>query len=271
MIDLHTHHDRCGHASGSLRDYVTKALDLGVEVLGLSDHTPLFAAEEDHPIPRAAMPRSEFPAYLAEAVALREEFRGRIEILVSAEADYGTGRMDPYRRALSGAPLDYLIGSVHMLDGQDIFDPARWRTARTGDQLRLLKSRFLGLVAESARSGLFDVIGHVDALKGSFPGLSAVPVPAASDDMLRAIAGSGCVMEINTSGVTKPCGGWYPDHDLIERAHFFGVPVTFASDAHSPDRIGDQFAEVTTTLRGIGYTHYVSFRDRQRVRVPFPD
>lgn len=271
MIDLHTHHDRCGHAVGGLRDYVTMALDLGVDVLGLSDHTPLLAEAADHPIPRAAMSKSEFPAYLAEAIALRQEFRGRIDILVSAEADYSTGRMDAYRRALSAAPLDYVIGSIHVLDGQDIFDPTRWLTPRTDAELHRLKSRFFGLVAESARSGLFDVIGHVDALKGSFPELSAVPAPAAVDSMLTAIVDSGCVMEINTSGGTKPCGGWYPDHDLIERAHFFGVPITFASDAHRPDRIGDQFAEVTEVLREIGYTHYISFRDRRPLRYAFPE
>lgn len=52
MIDLHTHHERCGHASGSLRDYVESALDKGVEVLGLSDHTPFFWSAEDHAVPK---------------------------------------------------------------------------------------------------------------------------------------------------------------------------------------------------------------------------
>jgi histidinol-phosphatase (PHP family) len=270
LIDLHTHHQRCGHATGSLRDYVEAALDSGVKVLGLSDHTPLFAVEGDHPIPVAAMSRSEFPAYLAEAVALRDEYRGRIDILVSAEADYSAGHLDAYSAALSGEPLDYVIGSVHVMDGKDIFDPTRW-TDLTDEQVRSLKTRFFGIVADSARSGLFEVIGHVDALKGSYPRLSEIPTPRAVDDMLKAIVDTGCVMEINTSGGTKMCGGWYPDLDIIQRAFFYGVRITFSSDAHRPDRVGDQFADVTRTLREIGYRTYFVFKNRTAVPYAFPD
>lgn len=138
MIDLHTQHDRCGHATGSLRDYVTAALDRGVQVLGLSDHAPMFASDEDQALPRVAMPKSQFPAYIAEALALKAEFEGRIEILVSAEADYLPGGTEPYRKALSGLPLDYVIGSVHMFEGRDIFDTTRWETV---DEAELPASR----------------------------------------------------------------------------------------------------------------------------------
>lgn len=270
MIDLHTHHKRCGHATSSLREYVEAALDKGAKVLGLSDHTPLFNAPEDHPLPRAAMPKSEYPAYLAEAVALRDEFAGKIDILVSAEADYSHGRMDAYTAALSAESLDYVIGSVHVLDGLDIFDAARWEREWSDEALAAIKTRFFGLVAQSARSRLFNVIGHVDALKGSLPRLSTVPAPAAVDDMLTAIAESGCAMEVNTSGDTKLCGGWYPDYDIIDRAYYHRVPITFASDAHRPDRICDQFAEVTQTLRRIGYRHYTVFHGRVSTPYEFP-
>lgn len=99
MIDLHTHHQRCGHATGSLRDYVTAALDRGVKVLGLSDHTPMFKEEVDQALPRVAMPKSQFPAYIAEALALKEEFAGSIEILVSTEADFFAGAWTRTRRS----------------------------------------------------------------------------------------------------------------------------------------------------------------------------
>ncbi|MER5812192.1 histidinol-phosphatase [Streptomyces sp. NPDC002033] len=259
MIDLHTQHDRCGHATGSLRDYVLAAIDRGVHVLGLSDHAPMFASEEDQALPRVAMPKSEFPAYLAEALALKAEFEGRIEILVSAEADYLPGATEPYRRALSGLPLDYVIGSVHMFEGRDIFDTTRWESVAEGE-LPLVKARFFREVAASARSGIFHVMGHVDALKGNHPVLGAVPAPAATDEMLRAIRDCGVVMELNTSGGTKKCGGWYPEPEVLERAHHFGVPITFGSDAHVPERVADQYEEAVEVLRGIGFRTWTVFR-----------
>ena len=48
-------------------------------------------------------------------------------------------------------------------------------------------------------------------------------------------------IEINTSGKTKDVGGWYPADDILERALFHNVAVTFGSDAHTPERIGDEF------------------------------
>ncbi|MGW0332533.1 histidinol-phosphatase [Streptomyces sp. NPDC003011] len=259
MIDLHTHHNRCGHATGSLRDYVVAALDKGVKVLGLSDHTPMFAADEDHALPPVAMPKSQFPSYVAEALALKEEFAHSIEILVSTEADFFSGRMDPYTKALSAHPLDYVIGSVHMFEGRDIFDVTRWETAEAQD-LAAVKARYFRAMAECARSGLFHVMGHVDALKGNHPELGAAPAPAAADEMLRAIRDSGAVMEINTSGGTKKCGGWYPESDLLERAHHFRVPITFASDAHVPERVCDQYPEVVRVLGDIGFRTWTVFR-----------
>ncbi|MDJ1130782.1 histidinol-phosphatase [Streptomyces iconiensis] len=259
MIDLHTHHNRCGHATGSLREYVTAALDKGVKVLGLSDHTPMFAEDADHALPPVAMPKSEFPSYVAEALALKEEFARSIEILVSTEADFFSGRMDPYTEALSRYPLDYVIGSVHMFEGRDIFDTTRWENIAESE-LAAVKGRYFQAIAACARSGLFQVMGHIDALKGNCPQLGAVPAPAAADEMLRAIRDSGAVMEINTSGGTKMCGGWYPESDILERAFHFGVPVTFASDAHVPDRICDQYPEVVQVLHAIGFRTWTVFR-----------
>lgn len=258
MIDLHTHHERCGHATGSLRDYVVEALDKGVKILGLSDHTPMFLDERDHAMPRVAMPKSEFSSYIAEGIALKKEFEGRIQILVSTEADYFSGQMDSYTRALDGYPLDYVIGSIHMFEGRDIFDATRWEAVEEED-LAGVKARYFDLVAECARSQLFHVVGHVDALKGSYPALRHVPAAAAIDHMLVSIRNSGVVMEVNTSGNTKLCGGWYPDFDLLERAHYFGVPITFASDAHVPGRVADQYQNAVEVLREIGFSRWTVF------------
>jgi histidinol-phosphatase (PHP family) len=49
MIDMHTHHQRCGHAEGRLADVAAWALERGVAVLGVSDHAPRFADPLDHP------------------------------------------------------------------------------------------------------------------------------------------------------------------------------------------------------------------------------
>lgn len=38
-FDLHTHHERCGHAVGTIRDYIEAAIHSELDVIGISDRT----------------------------------------------------------------------------------------------------------------------------------------------------------------------------------------------------------------------------------------
>jgi histidinol-phosphatase (PHP family) len=265
-FDLHTHHSRCGHARGGLREYVEAAIKAGLDVIGFSDHSPFFAEPEDHHLPCVAMPKSEFANYLAEAAALREEYRGRIEILIGVESDFFPEHAELYRSVYAGLDLDYIIGSVHVVGELDIFNPARWENA-TEEFLLQEKERYCDLIARSARSGMFDILGHVDALRGNYPELAAVQTPAV-DRMLRTIAETGVAVEVNTSGSTKQCGGWYPADDVLDRAKYYGVHMTFGSDAHVPERVGEEHEQVRAHLKSLGYREWYVFEQRKPRRVP---
>jgi histidinol-phosphatase (PHP family) len=212
------------------------------------------------------MARSEFDSYLAEAISLREEYRGRIEILVGVESDYYPEHVECYRSALAGRPFDYVIGSVHLMDGVDLFRRERW-DGMDRDDLRRARERYCDLVARSARSGMFDVLGHVDVIKAVCPEIAEIATPAV-DRMVKAIADADVVMEINTSGNTKDCGGWYPAPDILERAQREGVKVTFGSDAHDPYRVGEEHDEVRQALRDLGFRSWFLFRERRRYELP---
>lgn len=264
MIDLHTHHARCGHAIGELREYVEAAISCGLQTIGLTPHSPFFAEEVDQYLPHVAMARSEFPRYVAEASQLKDEYRSVIDVRVGVEADFLEPSYAVYRKALSREPLDYIIGSVHVVGEVDVFNERRWH-GLTQDEIRAEKDKYCRLVALSAKLGNYDVLGHIDAIKGSLPTLAEVETPAV-DAMLAAIAAADVVIEVNTSGKTKPCGGWYPAEDVLERAFHFGVKVTYGSDAHEPSRVGDEVEAVRTLLREVGYSEWFVFE--RRVRVP---
>ena len=42
FANYHTHTPRCGHASGTEREYIERALEKGLSALGFSDHAPYF-------------------------------------------------------------------------------------------------------------------------------------------------------------------------------------------------------------------------------------
>lgn len=245
-FDYHTHHFRCGHAQGSIEEYIQAALALGFEEIGISDHAPLYWLEGDHPIPGSAMARSHLEAYVDEVLALRERYAGRIRVLLGLESDYAEGWDDIYREALAPYPFDYLIGSVHYVYGQHIYDTRRWRDC--GDAARHY-TEYFRLVRESARSGLFDILGHTTGLLAYGPPLAPELLEREFAATAQAVAEAGVAAEINASGLRKGGAEPFPASALLQRYVNAGVPLTYGSDSHLPSEVGHARETVAPLLR----------------------
>ncbi|WP_068620078.1 histidinol-phosphatase [Paenibacillus tuaregi] len=266
-FDLHTHHFRCGHADGNIRDYIEAGLAAGLQVIGISDHTPYFGSPEEQPFPRIAMAKKDFAGYVDEVLRLKDEYVGKIDVLLGIESDFFPEHAEVYREVLNSYPFDYIIGSVHSTFNSSIFNKTRWRGLT--DQQRIEhKEEYYSLIRQSARSGMFQILGHIDAMKGNYPAFSDIPAESAIEETLRTIAECRVAIEINTSGKTKLSGGWYPSDAILERALFYGVEVTFGSDAHKPFRVGDEWDAVAKRLKEIGFTEWVYFKNKQKISVP---
>jgi histidinol-phosphatase (PHP family) len=264
-FDLHTHHDRCGHARGKIRDYIEAAIDSGLDIIGISDHTPYFSREEDHPYPHITMPKSQFPDYVNEVLNLKKMYAGKIEVLLGIEADFFPDLVEDYRPNFDLYPFDYIIGSIHHVDGISIFRKGRWDALSTQEKIRT-KETYYSLIEQSARSGMFQILGHIDAMKGYYPAFSSVQT-AAVEHTMKVIGEHDIAIEINTSGKTKDVGGWYPADDILEKALHYGVKVTFGSDAHDPERVGDDLEAVRVQLKKIGFKDWVYFKEKKRITV----
>ncbi|MGG4217680.1 histidinol-phosphatase [Paenibacillus jamilae] len=265
-FDLHTHHFRCGHADGNIRDYIEAGIQSGLQAIGISDHSPFLCSDKDQAFPKIYMAKSELAEYVKEVQELKKEYEGRIDVLLGLETDYFPDFAELYRSTLAPYPFDYLIGSIHNVEGDSIFNRNRWK--KLNDALKIeVKQAYYALIQASARSGMFQILGHIDAMKGNFPAFSDIPADEAIDETLRVIAESNVAIEINTSGKTKLSGGWYPSASILERAHHFGVEVTFGSDAHKPSRVGDDWEDVKAMLKDIGFREWVYFKEKRKIPV----
>jgi histidinol-phosphatase (PHP family) len=267
-FDLHTHHYRCGHAAGDIEEYIQSAIGSGLTAIGISDHSPYFARAEDQAQPGIAMAKSEFGNYVAEVLRLKERYADRIEVLLGVESDFFPDEISHYRAAYAQYPFDYIIGSVHQTGGISIFNKNRWSRLDDGQQLEVKKD-YYRMIRDSADEGLFQILGHIDAMKGYYPQFAEIRGAEKDiDAALQAVARHDIALEINTSGSTKDCGGWYPSDAILERALHFGADVTFGSDAHVPDRVGDDWEKVQSRLRELGFKRWVFYRQKQKVSVP---
>lgn len=271
-IDYHTHHERCGHAVGKLEEYVQRGIELGLQQLGLSDHLPLVHVDPANYYPEMAMPMAELPRYVEECLNLKERYRGVIDLRVGMEADYIEGYEDQIREILSPYPWDYLIGSVHFLGEWDITDYRQVHGWEGKDILEVYRL-YYDAVKKSALSGLYDIIGHMDVIKrfGYAPKTpeDKAEVKALELDTLKVIANSGVAMELNASGLFKPCAEMFPAEPLLQEALKLGIPLTLGSDAHDPAKLGDGLHEARSVLWNTGFRELAVFEGRRRTTVPF--
>ncbi len=271
-IDYHTHHERCGHAVGKLEEYVKRGIKLGLQQLGLSDHLPLIHVDPASYYPEMAMPMAELPRYVEECLTLKERYRGVIDLRVGLEADYIEGYEDQIREILSPYPWDYLIGSVHFLGEWDITDHRQVDGWEGKDELEVYRL-YYDAVKKSALSGLYDIIGHMDVIKrfgyGPQTPEGKAEVRTLELETLKVIADSGIAMELNASGLTKPCAEMFPAEHLLQEAFKLSIPLTLGSDAHDPAKLGDGLQEARSMLWHTGFRELAVFEGRRRTTVPF--
>ena len=259
-VDYHTHHYRCGHATGQMDDYVEAALAANLDEIGLSDHSPIYHLSDDpHPRPGTAMSQHELPRYVEEMRQVRERFAERIPVRLGVESDYVLGWDEHYRQLWRQYPLDYVIGSVHWLDQWSIFsaDLPPGRTAAD------VYDEYLYTTQAAARSGAYDIIGHLDCLKtmGHIKDMAITPLV---EETVRVIAECNIAIELNTSGWRKSFNDTYPRAELLACCCHYGVPVTLGSDAHAPEDVAYRFADAVALLQDVGYREIATFKQRQR-------
>ena len=262
LTDYHTHTFRCGHAVGAMREYVESALVRGIDEIGLTDHLWLYFEEPPRRNTTWAMAEEEFARHHEEMVALRDEYRGRIAVRVSVEADYIEG-CEPQLLAILGRyDFDYVLGSVHFMDGWLIDAPEfaeRYRHERVAEIYRGYYAR----LRKAIRLGAFDVLAHFDLPKkfGFLPEEDLTEVVAETLDLA---AERDVVIELSSAGLRKPIGEIYPSRTILREMRKRDIKITLSSDAHAPDEIGADFDKLLAAARGERYTELATFEGRKR-------
>jgi len=257
IADYHIHTSLCRHAAGEPREYVERAIELGVTEMGFAEHLPFLAGwRPAHDLPDDwSMSLGELDGYVSLVQDLGREYAGDVRVLVGIEADYIEETLAETAAVLADYPFHYVIGSVHIVGDRFAFDHPELlgRLPEYGfDRIRL---ESLDLTRRAAASGLFDIIGHLDHAKkfGHRPDDEA-SVAAAESAALRAVAAAGIALELNTGGWRKQVDEPFPGPRLLAEANDLGIPLVFGSDAHRPDDVAFQFARAANVARAAGYT-----------------
>jgi histidinol-phosphatase (PHP family) len=259
-IDLHNHTTLCNHANGTMEEYIQKAIGLGIDIFGFSEHAPMKNFEDGY-----RLKLEDKAIYEKNVLDLKMKYAKDIEILLGYEVDFLQG--DYILDEIIGSDVDYIIGSVHYLDDWGFDNPAFIKEYEKRD-IDTIWQEYFQANELMAKSGKFDIVGHMDLMK-VFRFLPKKEIKTLALQTLKTIKKANMVLEINSSGFRKPIKEQYPSQDILEVAYELNIPITFGSDAHSIEQVGLYYEDVVTLAKSIGYNEAIRFSKRDKGKISF--
>ena len=257
MFDFHIHSNVSFDSSSEAADIVAAAKAAGLREICFTDHYDFNVLDGNVPeffrLPRYA---EVYDNLHAEGIAVR----------YGVEFGIMPDNAHELKNLLSKRNFDFVIGSVHTVDGFEIYGPPFWQGKAVTQCFRKYLETTLASV--SAHSD-FDVLGHLTYASKCPPNTEKKRIEYADfsdiiDEILLTLAKNGKGLEINTSGMDK-LGAFLPDESIIRRFRELGGEiVTVGSDAHAPDRVGQYSDEALDICRRL-FGYVCTFNNRQPV------
>jgi len=257
--DYHVHTFLSHDARGEILECVRVAACKKLEEIGISDH---FAPQKLRDKLDFPLNYRELSDYVKKVGGAKRKLRGPVKLKVGIEVDFVPDFADEIMDALEGLPFDYIIGSVHFIEGWAFDNPKYIMEYQKWDPAELYEKYFM-VVQACAESKIFDVIGHPDLIKkfGCKPKTDIRDLYLTTAKVFK--KNDVCV-EVNTSGLRHPCREIYPAKQFLKICYDEGVQITFGSDAHTPEDVGKDFDKAINLAKEAGYEHTVVFTKRKK-------
>lgn len=239
--DFHSHVSR-----SSASAMAQSAQKRGLRVLGLSEH--VFQMSEVRPIlehmPREG-PLLTFNSYIEGVHQAAQSLQ--FDVRLGLEVDFIPEKNERIQAFIQGYPWDFLIGSVHEIDGIDVQERNNTWKREEGEALW---HRYFELQRDAVNSGYFNLVSHPVRMRAVNPHL-----PANIDEELERLAAEATqrdiALEVNGYDILT-----YPDlvRHLVKACALHKTPISIGSDAHNPRQVASSHEQSEAILRQAGIT-----------------
>ncbi len=261
MFDSHIHSKFSTDSHMEAAEACERAFETGLAGIIFTDHVDYDYPEFDDNL------LIDFNKYFEFFGALKEQWKGKLEVLAGVEMGFQPHVLDLIKETLSKYPFDFILNSVHIIDHMDPYYGAFFegRTQRESYERYLQEI----LVSVDAYDD-YDIIGHIGyaARYGKFEDkrLRYADYSDILDEILKAVIAKGKGIEMNTSGLRSDLKSSIPGYDVFKRYfELGGETVTVGSDAHFREHLGHSFPEALENLRNIGFKYVAHFEKRKPV------
>jgi histidinol-phosphatase (PHP family) len=255
-LDYHLHSFFSEDGLSSPEDMCRRAIQLGIPEIGFSEHWDVGPYEKN--------PYFLEPArWYAELERLRSLFSGLLIIRAGIEIAEPHLYLQPALDVLSSIPFDYVLGSVHFVGSNFIFDDAYFRSHAADE----VYQSYFAEVDKMLETAEMDILAHLDV-----PVRTGKPIfgyePARYEDQIRLILTKvierNLSLDVNTAGLRKAAQTLMPDPLILQwYAEMGGKRLTLGSDAHTVDQVGLHLEDALQAIRASGISNLTYYQLRQ--------
>jgi len=250
-IDTDFHSHIC---PSSAHEMVVAAQEKGLRVLGISEH--IFQMSEVRPLLKH-MPQEgsllDFATYTNQVHTAAQQLQ--FDVRLGLEVDFIPGKNEHIQELLQGHDWDFLIGSVHEINGALYEVDNKW-SREQGETLWL---RYFELLRAAVSSGYFSLVSHPVRMRARNPHL-----PPAFDEELELLAAEAArhdvALEMNGFDVLA-----YPSvvRRLAKACALQQTAISVGSDAHNPQSIAQAHQQTEIILHEAGITSVRTWKQRK--------
>ena len=237
-----------------------RAIKLGLTEIVFTDHIDL-----DWPDNRSHFDMDDIERYIKSIEKMQERYGDKLVVKKGMELGFQPSLKDEFNLIIDTFPVDFVIASVHVVDGMDPYLKDYYRDKTKEESYIRYYEEILTMIEMFDR---FDVIGHLDYVKRYSPipwekgehlyGLDLI------EEIFEILIERDKGIEINTSGYRHISDAPMPNIEIVERFYNMGGKIiTIGSDAHTTEGLAYSFDRAFKELKQVGIDKIAQFTDRE--------
>ncbi len=262
--DLHLHTRVSKDSVQDPKTYAIEAIKRNIKYLGFTDHLDLDPVDKDYGYYR-------YNDAAKDITMLRNKYGNKLNLLFGVEVTYQKELENSILNATLDKDYDFLMGSVHRLEGFTIAGASGLPFFKGKDEKTAYEMYFEEMKS-LVNMNYFQVVGHFDVIKRygvQFYGpFYAEHYKEIIFPILSEIVKNGMVLEVNSSGFRQLPGEPYPSKEILSYyVSVGGTEITVGSDAHSIKQFNFGLKEALYYALKVFDFEVVAFIKKKKIRL----
>ena len=259
--DYHLHTSFSSDSEAPMESMIRQAISLNLETICFTEH---------HDIDYPDNPDNfdflvDLSSYKDRLFNLKEKYKDQIEINYGIELGLMPQTLDKCADFSLKDSFDFIIGSSHIIDNMDPYEPVYFETypSKKG-----LEHYFEDILHNVRNYKNYCVYGHLDYaaryIKDQDFHFRFADYYDVLDAILKQIISDGKGIEVNTGGWKYGMANPNPHYEILQRyLELGGEILTIGSDGHCPEHIAFDFHRLPEYLSSLGVRYYTIFRNQK--------